>query len=224
MNTPSPRDILDSQGSTDLPPLIISAKNPPPVPASNPGPDPSVALVQPQPQMPPIPPTPPPQPDPQLDNSGGDDEDEQDDSEEWDEGSNSVRDNLEESAKRYWRPLAAYTYIIICLFDFIAMPVFTEVHNRQVNTQAFVEVSKLTSPEVQIKAIEQLNLGEKDWLPLTLEGGGLFHIAFGAILGVAAWTRGQEKRAALQFNGSEGRDWPPGMRNGGAHGRPGGGR
>jgi len=27
-----------------------------------------------------------------------------------------------------------------------------------------------------------------------LQGGGLFHIAFGAILGASAWTRGMEKR------------------------------
>jgi hypothetical protein len=31
------------------------------------------------------------------------------------------------------------------------------------------------------------------WQPLTLQGGGLIHIAFGAILGISAWTRGQEK-------------------------------
>jgi hypothetical protein len=31
------------------------------------------------------------------------------------------------------------------------------------------------------------------WDPLTLKGAGLFHLAFGAILGVSAYTRGQEK-------------------------------
>ena len=35
------------------------------------------------------------------------------------------------------------------------------------------------------------------WQSLTLQGGGLFHIAFGAILGAAAWTRGMEKREAI---------------------------
>ena len=33
------------------------------------------------------------------------------------------------------------------------------------------------------------------WQSLTLSNGGLIHIAFGAILGVAAWSRGAEKRA-----------------------------
>ena len=31
------------------------------------------------------------------------------------------------------------------------------------------------------------------WDPLTLQGAGLYHIAMGAVLGVAAWTRGKEK-------------------------------
>ena len=33
------------------------------------------------------------------------------------------------------------------------------------------------------------------WQSLTLSNGGLIHLAFGAILGVSAWTRGQEKIA-----------------------------
>ena len=31
------------------------------------------------------------------------------------------------------------------------------------------------------------------WNPLTLQGAGLFHLAMGAVLGIAAWSRGQEK-------------------------------
>jgi hypothetical protein len=31
------------------------------------------------------------------------------------------------------------------------------------------------------------------WDPITLKGAGLFHMAMGAILGIAAWSRGQEK-------------------------------
>jgi hypothetical protein len=33
---------------------------------------------------------------------------------------------------------------------------------------------------------------------LTLQGGGLIHIAFGAILGISAYTRGQEKVEAIK--------------------------
>jgi hypothetical protein len=36
------------------------------------------------------------------------------------------------------------------------------------------------------------------WVPLTLQGGGLYHISMGAILGIAAWTRGKEKVASIE--------------------------
>ena len=36
------------------------------------------------------------------------------------------------------------------------------------------------------------------WTSLTLSNGGLIHLAFGAILGVAAFTRGQEKIAGAK--------------------------
>ena len=32
------------------------------------------------------------------------------------------------------------------------------------------------------------------WQPYTLNNGGMFHIAMGAILGAAAWKRGEEKK------------------------------
>jgi hypothetical protein len=119
----------------------------------------------------------------------------------WDEceADYAIRDNLEEAAKRYWRPIAAYVYIAICVFDFVGMPLFMELQNDRVNVEAFAEIKQLEGEATQQAAIAAINLGPREWVPLTLEGGGLFHIAFGAILGVAAWTRGQEKRAALEF-------------------------
>jgi hypothetical protein len=139
-----------------------------------------------------------------------------------DEADYAIRDNLEESAKRYWRPIAAYVYIAICVFDFVGMPLFMELQNDRVNTRAFAEIKQLEGAETQQAAIEAINLGPREWAPLTLEGGGLFHIAFGAILGVAAWTRGQEKRAALEFRQGTrtglGADCPPGGMRGNRRG------
>jgi K+ transporter len=40
-----------------------------------------------------------------------------------------------------------------------------------------------------------MNMTYVVWQSLTLQNGGFFHIAMGAVLGVAAWTRGQEKLA-----------------------------
>jgi hypothetical protein len=64
----------------------------------------------------------------------------------------------------------AISYMAICLFDFIIGPI-----QYQVVTAYF--------PHASFGA----------WKPLTLEGSGLFHVAMGAILGVSAWSRGQEK-------------------------------
>lgn len=112
--------------------------------------------------------------------------------------SRAVQANLENGFKKYWRPIAAYVYLLICIFDFVGMPIYVEMHNNQVNTQAFEEIRSLQDKEVKIKALESLDLGKQTWTPLTLQGGGLFHLSFGAILGVAAFTRGQEKKAAIQ--------------------------
>jgi hypothetical protein len=111
-----------------------------------------------------------------------------------------VRKHLEHGFKKFWRPIAAYVYLFICVFDFMAMPLYIEIQNREVNTEAFQEIRQLQDKDVKLKALEQLDLGSRDWQPLTLLGGAFFHLSFGAILGVAAFTRGQEKKAAIEYD------------------------
>lgn len=108
-----------------------------------------------------------------------------------------VHNGLENRIKKYWRPVAAYVYLAICLFDFVAGPVFMEMRNSRVNVEAFAQIQQIEDKEVQLAALAKLDLGRSTWQPLTLLGGGLFHLSFGGILGIAAWTRGQEKQAAL---------------------------
>ncbi len=108
-------------------------------------------------------------------------------------------DNLEHGFKKFWRPIAAYIYLSICIFDFVAMPAWIAYQNEQVNAEAFAEVRMFEDTQVKLKALERLDLDGKEWTPLTLGGGGLFHLAFGAILGVSAFTRGQEKKAAIEM-------------------------
>lgn len=74
-------------------------------------------------------------------------------------------------AKAYWRPAMGWLYMVICACDFIIFPVVA----------MFLPMITGT-PYVA-------------WKSMTLDNGGLIHMAFGAILGVAAWTRGQEKIA-----------------------------
>lgn len=76
-----------------------------------------------------------------------------------------------------WRPAMAWSYMVICIFDFILAPIFWSV----------------------LQASYKGNVTEA-WTPLTLQGAGLFHLAMGAILGVTAWSRGQEKLASTNTN------------------------
>lgn len=68
-----------------------------------------------------------------------------------------------------WRPVVAWCYIVICLFDFVVAPVFFSILQWNLN-QTIVQ-----------------------WTPLTLQGAGLIHMAFGAIIGITAWGRTREK-------------------------------
>ena len=74
-----------------------------------------------------------------------------------------------------WRPLMAMMYMAVCVADFIVFPIMFTV--------------------VQFWEPRAANDAFRQWNPLTLQGAGLFHMAMGAVLGVTAWSRGQEKMA-----------------------------
>lgn len=89
-----------------------------------------------------------------------------------------IKKEEEHWVKAYWRPAMGWLYMLICFVDFVVFPViamFLPVIYKGVG---------ITSQYVP-------------WASLTLANGGLVHLAFGAILGVAAWTRGQEKIAKI---------------------------
>lgn len=69
-----------------------------------------------------------------------------------------------------WRPAMAWMYMAICVLDFALFPIAWSM------LQAIAD-GAVTS----------------QWDPLTLKGAGLFHMAMGAVLGITAWSRGQEK-------------------------------
>lgn len=83
---------------------------------------------------------------------------------------------------KYWRPHMGYTYIVICLFDFVIAPILNWVY--------FAKVGGTFTP----------------WKSLTMSEAGLFHLAMGAILGVSAWTRGKEKIKRYESAQSNDRD------------------
>lgn len=103
--------------------------------------------------------------------------------------------------REYWRSLAAFVYILICLFDFIIMPTAYTIIYRKIDTkEILLNISDL-DPQAQTIAISSLipNLS-REWKPLTLQESGLFHLAFGAIL-TGATLMGGLVRNNLAKNG-----------------------
>ncbi len=79
--------------------------------------------------------------------------------------------------QKKWRPMMAMMYMCVCAADFIIFPIMFTI--------------------VQFWETQAANDAFRQWAPLTLQGGGLFHMAMGAVLGITAWSRGQEKIAGV---------------------------
>ena len=78
-----------------------------------------------------------------------------------------------------WRPMMGWLYMATCTFDFVIFPILWSL------LQAITKAGQITQ-----------------WQPLTLQGAGLYHIAMGAVLGLAAFGRTQEKLAGANNGGA----------------------
>jgi hypothetical protein len=78
--------------------------------------------------------------------------------------------------QKLWRPAMGWMYMIICLADMLVFPVLWSL----------------------LQAMMHMPITQ--WNPLTLQGAGLFHIAMGAVLGISAFGRTQEKLAGTAAN------------------------
>jgi hypothetical protein len=76
-----------------------------------------------------------------------------------------------------WRPMMGWMYMVVCMMDMVIFPVLWSLLQTMTH-----------SPITQ-------------WNPLTLQGAGLFHIAMGAVLGIAAFGRTQEKLGGANNGG-----------------------
>jgi hypothetical protein len=76
-----------------------------------------------------------------------------------------------------WRPMMGWVYMLTCVTDFILFPVLWSILQ-----------AALKQPVTA-------------WQPITLQGAGLFHLSMGAIIGVAAFGRTQEKLAGANNGG-----------------------
>ena len=71
-----------------------------------------------------------------------------------------------------------WMYMVVCTCDFVIFPVLWSLLHAVLHTANMVQ-----------------------WQPLTLQGAGLFHIAMGAVLGIAAFGRTQEKLGGANNGG-----------------------
>jgi hypothetical protein len=76
----------------------------------------------------------------------------------------------EDWINKKWRPVMGWIYMLTCTADFVVFPVLWSL-------------------------LQALSKGSvtSQWQPLTLQGAGLYHIAMGAVLGIAAYGRTKEK-------------------------------
>ena len=72
------------------------------------------------------------------------------------------------------RPMMGWIYMLTCTCDFVLFPILWSMLQALSN-------GSVTS----------------QWQPLTLQGAGLYHIAMGAVLGIAAYGRTKEKVAGV---------------------------
>ena len=79
-----------------------------------------------------------------------------------------------------WRPMMGWMYMLVCTMDMVVFPILWSL-------------------------LQSLNHGSvtSQWQPLTLQGAGLFHIAMGAVLGIAAFGRTQEKLGGANNGGMQ---------------------
>jgi len=69
-----------------------------------------------------------------------------------------------------WRPDMGWIYMLTCTMDFVIFPILWSL------------LQAMSKGSVTMQ-----------WQPLTLQGAGLYHIAMGAVLGIAAYGRTKEK-------------------------------
>jgi hypothetical protein len=97
--------------------------------------------------------------------------------EEYDKMSTSEK-KKEDWMNSKWRPMMGWIYMGTCFCDFVLFPILWSL----------------------LQAV--LKQPVSQWQPLTLQGAGLYHIAMGAVLGIAAMGRTQEKLAGANNGGA----------------------
>ena len=83
-----------------------------------------------------------------------------------------------EKATMHWRWSALIIYLLVVFYDFIFCPIWCGL-NRPDISEFMAIMSTVEDPLIRLELMKKLT-GQHQ--PFTLLGGGLFHLAFGAIL------------------------------------------
>ena len=83
-----------------------------------------------------------------------------------------------EKSTMTWRWAALTIYLLICFYDFTFVPIWYGL-NRPDITALMLVIDSTEEVLVQMELMKTLTAQHN---PFTLMGGGLFHLAFGAIL------------------------------------------
>jgi hypothetical protein len=85
-----------------------------------------------------------------------------------------------------WKAMLAFIYAVICVFDFIIVPSWIGINRSDIELGLNLTQIAILDPAVQMKMIDAMTFQHD---PFTLKNGGLFHIAFGALLTGSAINR-----------------------------------
>jgi hypothetical protein len=83
---------------------------------------------------------------------------------------------MTEQQKNQFEWLMGRIYAVICLADFVLFPIMYTI--------------------VQFWETQAANDAFRQWNPSTLQNGGFVHLAFGAILGISAFNKKDDKADA----------------------------
>ena len=91
--------------------------------------------------------------------------------------------------KDKWRLAALIVYLVICVYDFMLVPVYYGIARMDLDLADYMQyLSLIEDPLVQMEYLKKLVSQHE---PFTLKGGGLFHLSFVAILTASTLTNGK---------------------------------
>lgn len=85
-----------------------------------------------------------------------------------------------------WKSVLAIVYAAICIMDFILIPAALNIMRKEVLDDTLKATLAGLDSASQVEFVKAMY---RQYIPLTLQGNGIFHISFGALLTGSAITK-----------------------------------